>query len=138
MPAQKEQTPRILVTFMLACLVREYSRTEQRERLTREAIRIARREFPRQNLSLRLVAARLAVSERELQRAFSAAGEGSFSEHLFEIRMSTAKRLLERGGSSRQVAAQVGYGSGAGFAKAFRRRYGVPPSAVSLRDRQDE
>jgi AraC-like DNA-binding protein len=51
------------------------------------------------------VAARLAVSERELQRAFSAGGDGSFSEYLFEIRMSAARRLLERGGSSRQVAA---------------------------------
>jgi AraC-like DNA-binding protein len=121
---------------MLACLVGELSSTAQRRRLTREAISIARREFPRQNLSLRMVAGRLAVSERELQRAFSGGGDGSFSDQLFEIRMSAAKRLLERGGSSRQVAAQVGYSTGAGFAKAFRRRYGVPPSAVSLdRDR---
>jgi AraC-like DNA-binding protein len=123
---------------MLACLVRNHSSTPQRERLTRDATRIARREYARQNLSLRMVAARLSVSERELQRAFSAGGDASFSAHLFEIRMSAAKRLLERGGSSRQVAAQVGYSSGAGFAKAFRRRYGVPPSAVTLGAGRDQ
>lgn len=46
--------------------------------------------------------------------------------------MREAERLLTRGLSARQAAGLVGYGSGAAFAKAYRRFAGRAPSSVVL------
>ncbi len=104
--------------------------TQQRDRLFGAADRIVRRDYATANLSLRAVAAELAISPRELQRAMRSAADTTFRDHVLEVRMVAARRLLQDGASSRQVASRVGYSSGAGFAKAFRRRYGAGPSAV--------
>jgi AraC family transcriptional regulator of adaptative response / methylphosphotriester-DNA alkyltransferase methyltransferase len=84
-------------------------------------------------LTLDDVARRVATSRRQLQRAFTEAGETSFRTYLQRIRMSRAADLLRTGDAPvNQVASAVGYRQPAQFAKAFRRHHGTPPS--SFRD----
>ncbi len=75
-------------------------------------------------------AARCRSSPRQLQRAYAQFGERTFSEELRARRMAAAAELLaaQRSIPVRDVARLVGYGQAAHFARAFRRRYGVPPA----------
>ncbi|MEX6508145.1 AraC family transcriptional regulator [Jiella sp. M17.18] len=52
-------------------------------------------------------------------------------EHLTSWRMAIAKRLLGEHRRVEEVAEDVGYGSSAAFATAFRRRFGVSPAQFS-------
>jgi AraC-like DNA-binding protein len=81
------------------------------------------------DLSLDDIARRVASSRRQLQRSFAEIGGTTFREHLTAVRMDRAAELLaERDLTVREVAHRVGYRQPAQFAKAFRRRHGVPPS----------
>jgi AraC family transcriptional regulator, regulatory protein of adaptative response / methylphosphotriester-DNA alkyltransferase methyltransferase len=105
------------------------STVERRAALFREAAAIIERDYPRQ-LDLNAVAAEIATSRRQLQRAFQEAGETSFRTYLARVRMHHALELLRAGGMPvRQVARSVGYRQPAQFAKTFRRHHGAPPSS---------
>ncbi|MEA2448407.1 MAG: AraC family transcriptional regulator [Thermoleophilaceae bacterium] len=108
---------------------------ERRRELYQEAIELIASQYG-SDLSLDNVARRLATSRRQLQRAFSEAGETSFRDELARVRMEHARRLLAADEVPvRQVAAQVGYHQPAQFAKSFRRYHGQPPSVYRRANR---
>lgn len=87
-------------------------------------------------LSLDDIARRVASSRRQLQRAFAEIGHTTFREYLTNVRMDEAARMLgQRDLTVREVAHRVGYRQPAQFAKAFRRRHGVPPSMYRAEQR---
>ncbi len=99
-----------------------------RTSLFRDAVEIVESEYG-SDLSLDEIARRVASSRRQLQRSYAEIGDTTFREHLTAVRMDRAAELLAtRGLTVREVAARVGYRQPAQFAKAFRRRHGVPPS----------
>lgn len=99
-----------------------------RTSLFEDASAIVHAEFA-DDLSLDDLARRVASSRRQLQRAFAEIGGTTFRAHLTSVRMDRAADLLaERDLTVREVAHRVGYRQPAQFAKAFRRRHGVPPS----------
>jgi len=105
-----------------------------RTSLYRDAIAIVETEYGT-DLSLDEIARRVASSRRQLQRAYAEIGQTTFREHLTAVRMERAAELLAtRGLTVREVAERVGYRQPAQFAKAFRRRHGLAPSA--FRDRR--
>ena len=82
------------------------------------------------DLSLDVIARRVASSRRQLQRVYAEIGHTTFREHLTEVRMQRAAELLAGGNLTvREVANRVGYRQPAQFAKAFRRHHGAPPSS---------
>ncbi len=86
------------------------------------------------DLSLDVIARRVASSRRQLQRVYAEIGNTTFREHLTEVRMQRAAELLAGGNLTvREVANRVGYRQPAQFAKAFRRSQGVAPSGYRLR-----
>jgi AraC family transcriptional regulator of adaptative response / methylphosphotriester-DNA alkyltransferase methyltransferase len=102
---------------------------QRRHELFVEAMSIIDAEYEAK-LTLDDVARRVATSRRQLQRAFSEAGETSFRTYLQRIRMDRAADLLRTGDAPvNQVASAVGYRQPAQFAKAFRRHHGTPPSS---------
>ncbi len=85
------------------------------------------------DLSLDIIARRVASSRRQLQRVYAEIGNTTFREHLTEVRMQRAADLLAAGGLTvREVANRVGYRQPAQFAKAFRRSQGVAPSGYRV------
>jgi len=84
----------------------------------------------RRPLTLAVVAGALSTSPRQLQRAYAQFGEITFHEDLFARRMAAAAELLieQRAIPVRDVARLVGYRQSPHFARAFRRRYGLPPA----------
>ena len=101
---------------------------ERRRELFEEAASLIRREYA-EDLSLDVLARRVASSRRQLQRAFAEAGDTSFRSYLQRVRMAKARELLREGTLPvNRVAAAVGYHEPAQFAKAFRRHHGTPPS----------
>ena len=84
----------------------------------------------RQRLTLSRVAGAVSSSPRQLQRAYAQFGDTSFQEDLLGRRMSVAAQLLaeQPAIAVREVARLVGYRQAPHFARAFRRRYGVPPA----------
>jgi transcriptional regulator GlxA family with amidase domain len=110
-------------------MARRDTTVERRQALFDEAIAIIERDYPRQ-IDLNTVAAEIATSRRQLQRAFAEVGGTSFRTYLAEVRMRHALELLRAGGMPvRQVAHSVGYRQPAQFAKTFRRHHGAPPSS---------
>jgi AraC family transcriptional regulator of adaptative response / methylphosphotriester-DNA alkyltransferase methyltransferase len=108
---------------------------ERREELYREAMALITSEYA-SDLNLDGVARRLATSRRQLQRAFSEAGDTSFRDELARVRMHHARQLLAADELPvRQVAVQVGYHQPAQFAKSFRRYHGEPPSSYRRANR---
>lgn len=88
-------------------------------------------------LTVEAVAQALASSPRHLQRAFAEFGDGTFQDELIARRMTAATTLLSRYSIPiSNVAARVGYRAPHRFARAFRRRYGVPPSVFRAELRQ--
>lgn len=69
-------------------------------------------------------------SERSLTRLFREETGLSYRQWRLRQRMLVAMQGLERGQSSAEVAAQLGYGSASAFIAAFRRTLGAPPQQV--------
>jgi|HubBroStandDraft_6_1064221.scaffolds.fasta_scaffold136316_1 AraC-like DNA-binding protein len=87
-----------------------------------------------EHLTVEIVAKTLASSPRQLQRAYAQFGRRTFHEDLLARRMIAAAELLSKPSiPMRDVARMVGY-SQSHFARAFRRHYGVSPSAFRLLD----
>ncbi len=76
------------------------------------------------------LAARLGVSRRHLDSVFSRSGR-TLGEHLWERRLVLAAEQLRRPGAPgiTEIAHAVGFKDSSHFARAFRRRHGVTPSA---------
>jgi AraC-like DNA-binding protein len=100
-----------------------------RQRLYLLACVVVKRHYRRQ-LTLAELAAALACSPRQLQRAYDQFSESSFSEDLLARRMAVAAELLleQRSIPVSTVARLVGYRQAPHFAQAFRRRYGLAPA----------
>jgi AraC-like DNA-binding protein len=98
----------------------------------------------RPNLSVGLVAARLGVTTRYLQRLFE--GDGiTFSEFLLSKRLTRAHRMLSESQFSDHAVSTIAYDTGFGdlsyFNRSFRKLYGTNPlgvrRAVNERPRND-
>jgi AraC family transcriptional regulator, regulatory protein of adaptative response / methylphosphotriester-DNA alkyltransferase methyltransferase len=106
---------------------------DRRTALLREAVAIVQTEYAR-DLELRDVARRVSTSPRQLQRAYAEIGGTTFRTHLTDVRMRRAAELLRSTSASvHDIARRVGYRQAAQFAKAFRSRHGVAPSAFRRR-----
>lgn len=109
---------------------------KNRVSIFREATAIVEAEYD-QPLNLDDVARRLATSRRQLQRVYQEIGDTTFREQIIEVRMRTAAQLLEGDEFTvRDIAQCVGYRQPAHFAKAFGRRYGMPPAEYRRRQRR--
>lgn len=76
------------------------------------------------------LAQRLAVSERTLIRRFNAVLEQSPLTYLQNLRIDTARALLEAGDlSTERIAQYVGYSDISSFSRLFRERVGFTPGA---------
>jgi transcriptional regulator GlxA family with amidase domain len=108
-----------------------------RTSLFEDAVAIVEHEYASE-LSLDEIAHRVASSRRQLQRAYAEIGRTTFRDHLTAVRMDRAAEMLaSRRLTVREIAHRVGYRQPAQFAKAFRRRHGVAPSAYRGPGRPD-
>jgi AraC-like DNA-binding protein len=82
-------------------------------------------------VSVDAVARRFGVSARYVGRVFADAGEPPPATWLRDERLRRAARLLERTPppTVAATAARCGFADVTTFARAFRRRHGVPPGA---------
>jgi AraC-like DNA-binding protein len=99
-----------------------------------QAQKVVERHY-RGALTLPAVARALAVSPRQLQRAYDEVGLTTFAAELRAVRLRNAAELLARQPLTvTDVARLVGYRQPSHFVKAFKRRYGTTPGA--FRDRR--
>jgi len=76
------------------------------------------------------LAARLGVSQRRLERAFRRQLGLTPTAHYTALRLTRAQNLLQQTGLSvQEIAAATGYNALATFSRAYKRRFGVAPSA---------
>ncbi len=111
---------------------RKSSTRASRRALYEEALAYMR-EACAGELTLELVARRIATSPRQLQRAFDEGEAPPFQEVLIRVRLARAAALLrETDEAVGDIAAKVGYRRQSSFAKAFRREFGATPTAYRL------
>lgn len=93
---------------------------------TREAIRTAL-DDPR--LTVEDLADRVHLSARQFHRKLEAITGQSPADYVRGIRLDESARLIAEGRMAlKEVGAAVGFSSASGFRKAFKERFGVPPS----------
>jgi AraC-like DNA-binding protein len=100
---------------------------ERRRQLFEEATAIIALEYPCR-LDLESVAHRIATSPRQLQRAFSEAGEVGFRGFLRRVRVERAAELLAGRMARRQRCAGGRIPAASAVRKAFRRERGCLPT----------
>jgi transcriptional regulator GlxA family with amidase domain len=101
-----------------------------RRSLYADALTIVQSEYGDQ-LTLDVVARRVATSRRHLQRVFAEVGGTSFSDCLTRVRLERAADMLRSDNRPiPEIARAVGFRSPAGFSVAFRRRFGISPGAI--------
>ncbi len=81
---------------------------------------------------IRDLAVELGVSDRTLERAFTADASMSLGEWRQRARICRAIRLLSAGGAVQDVALEVGYATASAFVGAFKRYTGATPGKFSL------
>lgn len=79
-------------------------------------------------VSLTLVAGRLGLTDRQLRQKLKTAGV-TYSALLEDERKAAFERLFENGDSFAAISQSLGYNDQAAFNRAFRRWYGMSPSA---------
>jgi AraC-like DNA-binding protein len=101
----------------------------------RSAVRALERA-PLEDVSLPSFARRVGLSERQVSRLFREEFGKTFREHLVQLRLERAKRLLrDTDQSIIDVACKTGWGSLAHFNSVFRSRVGTTPSRFRARVR---
>ncbi len=121
--------------------VRRPHELAERARQFEQAAALVEQKLGDPELTLESVAGQLAVSPRHLQRVFAEQAGVGWRAYLDDERIGRARALLEdpalyaKGLSVREVSRTVGYHQPAGFAKAFRRYYGLAPHEVRPRYR---
>src|SRR3954454_1242795 len=106
----------------------------RRPRLLPEAALAIEARYAEPELALGDIARQIATSERQLQRIFAELGASAFRDELTAVRMQHAARLLHDSHMTvGEIARHVGYRQPSQFSKAFRRCYGVTPSAFLRR-----
>jgi len=83
------------------------------------------------------LAAAAGVSSRQLERLFAAQLGKTPARFYLDLRLERAERLITYSEMSmRDVALATGFSSPALFSRAFREKYGKPPSSISMSARQ--
>jgi transcriptional regulator GlxA family with amidase domain len=105
----------------------------RREQLYAEALDVIERRHS-EPLDVDGLARAVFASRRQLQRVFAEVGGTTIRDAIARARLERAAELLRAdGGRVKDVATAVGVAPAAQFAKAFRRRFGVPPSEYRRR-----
>lgn len=100
------------------------------ERLARKLADFVDRNILNRNLSLTLAADEAGISEAYASVLFKERVGETYGSYVERRRLELAQRLLrEERRTVEDVAARVGYNSATAFRRAFKRRFGVPPSA---------
>jgi AraC family transcriptional regulator, glycine betaine-responsive activator len=82
-------------------------------------------------LPMAAITRRVGLSIRTLQLRFRARLGVSPNAYYLDLRLAAARRMLQQSRhSAAEVAAMHGFGSGSAFARAFRQRYGINPTAA--------
>lgn len=102
-----------------------------------QAIRIMEAHIDRP-LAIAEIARRLTVSTRRLETLFRQSVRSSPGAYYLSLRLKAARRLVvDTRMSMADTAVRTGFSSIAALSRAFRRQYGVPPTAARRQNAQD-
>ena len=119
-----------LVTAELYRILSSLCREREMERDPVSVIRAYLYEHPTGAVGTRELAHLVGLSRQHLSVLFRSRTGSTLLEFISSIRLERARALLAEGLSVGECAALSGYSSIYAFSKAFRRRYGCPPSRV--------
>ena len=116
-----------LSRYINRSLKNSYRRSKEWD-LTAEVMRVIEEGFADNSLSLEDIAARLFVSPSNLSRIFKVQSGRLFSEHLRDVRLNHAVKLLEETDFTvERIASGCGMKDISSFYRNFRKTFGVSP-----------
>ena len=126
-----------LLSTITAPQNRDYRSFHQKERIATGISYLEQHIFDA-DLSIAKLAACAGVSETYFRRIFQAVYGQSPKQYIQSKRLAQAQTILESGHYTtiQAVAAQVGYDDPLYFSRAFRHKYGMAPSEISVTDSQ--
>lgn len=132
---------------LLYLMVTQYRVTEVEEKELRHNMHLSSlsrittymREHYREDLKLSDLAETFGYSDAYLSRMFREYAKVNFKTYLQDIRMAYACRdLLNTDHTIGQIAMDNGFCSSRGFAKDFKKRYGILPSQIERRGKSEK
>lgn len=104
---------------------------DARERLVQRVRAFVHKNLRNSNLDLGMIAEALDCSKRYLHAAF-AEEAGTVTQYIWSVRLESCRRELERTSTGRtsitDIAFSHGFNSSSHFSRAFKERFGLPPS----------
>ncbi|WP_194420935.1 helix-turn-helix transcriptional regulator [Microbacterium abyssi] len=99
-----------------------------------DRVLVAVGDDPGREWTVEQMASVAALSRSVFAARFHAALGQSPASYVTEVRMESAKGMLDAGQSVSETSRRLGYGSDEGFSRAFRRATGVTPSRWRVRE----
>ena len=116
--------------FLRLCEENYHSRSRKSEIYYQKLEEYLEKNYGNPSLGVPMVAEEFGLSENYFSIFFKETMGKSFSSYLEKLRLEKAKKLIAEGKWDMETIAQmVGYGSSATFRRAFKRAYGIAPSA---------
>ena len=118
------------------CSEVELLRRSHNEALQQQILAWLGEQYTRPELNVAMTAQQFNLSKKYVSQFLKDRTGKSFTEYLEELRLTRAMELL-RGSeySITEIALQCGFAAQNTFYKAFRRRFGISPSAVRRQGR---
>lgn len=118
-------------TYRLLCAEAQKKRSNTNATLIGEIQAYLQQNFNDPDLGLYKAATRFNLSEGYLSYFFREGTGVNFAEYLEKLRLGKAEELLKTGGMTiDQIAVRVGYNSAQSFRRAFKKVYGISPTAM--------
>ena len=116
--------------FLRLCEENYHSRSRKSEIYYQKLEEYLEKNYGNPSLGVPMVAEEFGLSENYFSIFYKETMGKSFSSYLEKLRLEKAKKLIAEGKWDMETIAQmVGYGSSATFRRAFKRAYGIAPSA---------
>lgn len=113
------------------CSSMELLRRSHNEALQQKILAWLAEQYTKPELNVAMTAGQFGISRKYVTQFLKAQTGKSFSEYVEELRLSHAMELLRDSEYSiTEIALQCGFSAQNTFYKAFRRRFGVSPSAM--------
>lgn len=118
-------------TYQLLCEQAQKKRSSTNATMIGEIQTYLQQNYADPDLGLYKAATQFRLSEGYLSYFFREGTGTNFAEYLEKLRLSKAEELLKAGNITvDQIAKQVGYNSAQSFRRAFKKVYGISPTAM--------
>lgn len=135
----KEQIGNLKDCCVEVCAHVDALKRSHNETLQRKVLAYLAEHYTQPELNIAMTADHFSISKKYVTQFLKDQTGKSFTEYVEDLRLTQAMKLLKESKANiTEISVRCGFTSQNTFYKAFRRRFGIPPSAARLHPDQSE